>query len=346
MHVPLTQTKHCVILVAACLGWLPMTSDAVAQWGNPNWQGNRWQLGVSVQNTNTGVVLTQVSPNGAAANGGLTIGDRILAVGGHQVGYVDGKLVDLGDEINLHISPNGQVNLLILTARGVLQEGALTLISSGSAIEGAAYFPGGEPLSSQAVMNVRMLDTTYNHWNGVEVYRWSVQRVDRSPFGFRLTFGVDQIARGHNYVLEAEIVDRGRVLYRTTQATAVDPGKGRVALSLTPVSLVSRPVLYDQVNNWYQSYLGRQPTEQELHSWQSHINRGQPVSDVQSYLLGSTEYYSRYRDDNDQYLIGVYRSLYGVDPNPQTLATMRQQYDQSNGIRSQFVQQMMQGTQP
>ena len=133
--------------------------------------------------------------------------------------------------------------------------------------------------------------------------------MDRSPFGFRLTFGVDQIARGHNYVLEAEIVDRGRVLYRTTQATAVDPGKGRVALSLTPVSLVSRPVLYDQVNNWYQSYLGRQPTEQELHSWQSHINRGQPVSDVQSYLLGSTEYYSRYRDDNDQYLIGVYRSL-------------------------------------
>src|SRR5262245_48925094 len=89
------------------------TAPVSAQFSNePSWQqGNRWRLGVDIQNTTTGVLITQVLPGGAAANGGIAPGDRVLAVAGHQVGYVDGSLVDIGDEVNQHVTPDGKITM-------------------------------------------------------------------------------------------------------------------------------------------------------------------------------------------------------------------------------------------
>ncbi|MCA9053560.1 MAG: YbaY family lipoprotein [Planctomycetaceae bacterium] len=331
-------------------------------WG----QGQQWQLGVQVQNTTTGVVLTQVLPGSPAANGGLRVGDRILAVGGHQVGYVDGRLVDLGDEINQHIGPNGQITLLVFNAQqGQVQSGPLTLTSTGGNLQGTAVVQGGSVrLSRQAMMTVQMRDTSHNHWTGVVVAQTSV-RAWRSPISFQLAYNPTQVYPGHRYAIDAEITDQGRVVYRTNTPAVFVPGAGNnaITLVLTPAAIqvpgVGVPgtgipgvgVLpggggvyfpYDQVNGWYQSYLGRQPTAQELQSWQQHVQQGRPVNDIQAYLLGSSEYYDRQRNDPNQYLRGVYQSLRGREPTPQQLQDWRQQYDRTGGVRSRFVQQQLQ----
>jgi putative lipoprotein len=323
------------------------TSPIFAQTvGGATWQGApRWQLGVQVQNTTTGVLLTSVQQNSAAAKSGLVAGDRILAVGGHQVGYVDGQLTDLGDEINAHITPSGQITALILTSRGALQTGSITLASSAAVLEGTALFQGGERPSSQAIIDVRLLDVSHAHWNAVVVAQWNVQGASVSPMPFRLSYNPQQVIRGHKYAIEAEITDRGRSLYRTKAPSIIVPGAGPITLTLAPITAVARPVPYDQVNQWYQQYLGRLPTQQEMYAWENQINRGQPATTIQSYLLGSTEYYNRYENNADQYLAAVHRSLYGAEPTPQQMQQLRQVYNKNNGIRTDFVQQVMQSPQ-
>ena len=177
------------------------------------WQNKpQWQLGVQVQNTTTGVVLTQVLPGGAAANGGLRVGDRILAAGGHQVGYVDGRLVDLGDEINQHINPRGQVTLLVFnTQLGQVQSGPLTLQSSGGVIQGTAVGSGG-PRPSVAAGGAERADAGHQPQSldrGVVVAQTSVH-CGRSPVSFQLAYNPAQVFQGHSYAIEAEVVDQGR----------------------------------------------------------------------------------------------------------------------------------------
>ena len=66
---------------------------------------------------------------------------------------------------------------------------------------------------------------------------------------------------------------------------------------------------YNQVIQWYQTYLGRSPTQQELNAWANHLNRGQPVTDIQSYLLSSSEFYDRHQNNPDLYLRGLLDSM-------------------------------------
>jgi hypothetical protein len=163
--------------------------------------------------------------------------------------------------------------------------------------------------------------------------------VNRSPFPFQLAYNPSQIYAEHQYAMTAEVVDQGRIIYRTQQAIPVSPASGRAQIALAPITSAASP--YDQVTGWYQNYLNRTPTQQELYTWNNHLNRGQPATDIQAYLLGSSEYFDRYQNDPNLYMYGVYRSLYNNEPSPQQMQILRQQYEQVNGIRSQFVQQMM-----
>lgn len=326
--------------------------------GYPNsYPTGRWQLGVQVQNTNTGVQLTTVIPGSAAANGGLTVGDRILAVGGQQVGYVDGRLIDLGDAINQSIGATGQVTFLTYSARtGQVQSIPMVLTSTGGALRGTAVYQGaGVRLGPQAMLTVVLRDVSYNNWTGVVIAQTTASAYGYNPIPFQLSYNPAQCYAGHQYALEASIVDNGQVVLQTASPAAFNPlSPGAApALVLAPyavplgggVGVIPGAGLggapYDQITQWYVAYLGRQPTPQELAAWQTHLQQGRSLNDIQAYLLGSTEYYDRSRNDPQQYVRGVYRSIYGVDPNAQQFQTWQKNYNQSRGLRSQFVQQLL-----
>ena len=62
----------------------------------------RWRLGIYPENTDTGVLLTEIVRGSAAERAGLEVNDRIISVHGYQVGYVDGTLYDSGQEFERH----------------------------------------------------------------------------------------------------------------------------------------------------------------------------------------------------------------------------------------------------
>jgi PDZ domain-containing protein len=76
-----------------------------------------WKLGVWAYNTDNGVVVTRVAPSSAAAREGLESGDRIVSVGGFQVGYVGDLLYPLGYELRRQADGRGQVLLLVQNVR-------------------------------------------------------------------------------------------------------------------------------------------------------------------------------------------------------------------------------------
>jgi S1-C subfamily serine protease len=76
-----------------------------------------WRLGVWAYNTDTGVVITRVVPGSAAERQGLERGDRIVAVGGYQVGYVGDLLYPLGYELQRQAGRRGKVLLLVQNVR-------------------------------------------------------------------------------------------------------------------------------------------------------------------------------------------------------------------------------------
>jgi membrane-associated protease RseP (regulator of RpoE activity) len=98
----------------------PDTADARFKEKMPRWRPPRgdWKLGVWAYNTETGVVVTRVAPGSAAAREGLEPGDRIVSVGGYQVGYVGDLLYPLGFELQRHAGSRGDVLLLVQNVRG------------------------------------------------------------------------------------------------------------------------------------------------------------------------------------------------------------------------------------
>lgn len=77
----------------------------------------RWQLGVAVRNLPGGVMITRVVPASVAQQNGLEAGDTILAVNGAAVGFVNGRLFDLEDQLNRQADFNGRVTLTIRNGR-------------------------------------------------------------------------------------------------------------------------------------------------------------------------------------------------------------------------------------
>ncbi len=98
----------------------PSEGRASPKWLPPNWptpERHRWRLGVQAYNTDSGVVITRVLPNTAAQRFGIEPGDRIVAIGGYQVGWVQDQLFPLGAELQRHADQRGRVNLLVQNVR-------------------------------------------------------------------------------------------------------------------------------------------------------------------------------------------------------------------------------------
>lgn len=73
----------------------------------------QWKLGVYAANTDTGVRITRVLPGSAAFRAGLERNDKIVAVDGYQIGYVNGRLYPLGEELQRRAGRSGRVTLLV-----------------------------------------------------------------------------------------------------------------------------------------------------------------------------------------------------------------------------------------
>ncbi len=315
----------------------------------PPTQANRpasYRLGISVQNSPTGVQVVSVSPGSLAQSVGIEPGDTIVCVSGYQVGYVGDRLFDLGDELARRVDASQSVSLLVRDGRsGGLENVPVRFGAASRALTGRVFAADNARLPASAVTVVRVLDVTYPQWQDVVVAHGQMP-AGGFPAPYRLELPV--LSAGHRYAVDARIDHGGRILLQTGQATPLTTidGEQQVDLVLLGQQQPATPQASlqprDQIDQWIRTYLGRPPRNFETEVWLAELFRGRSLTNVQAGLLSSSELFERCGRSRDIYVAEVYRLLYGVPPGPAELANLRTRYDQALGVRLQFVEGLLQ----
>jgi len=306
-----------------------------------------FKLGIMARNTQTGVQLTQVLPNSVAQRAGLEAGDTIVNVEGYQVGYVSGRLYDLGDELSRRVDSLGRVTLLVRNHRdGRLVNVAVQFIAETRTVSGNVHAKGTNSLGRTAVLTVRLLDVTRPHWRDVTVAEVNLDVPRRWPAPYRLNVDPSSLRAGHRYAVDARVTDRGQMVWQTAGPTRIAMSESGDRVDLTLVSAGSRPgagiVPYEQISQWYERYLGRRPSDREMSAWQADLDRGHSLEDVEATILSSSEFFDRQQNDPDRYVDEVYRQLNGTTPTPQQHQSLREQLQRQGEVRHRFMQDLLQ----
>lgn len=315
-------------------------------------QPGRYVLGINVRNTPTGVEIASVNPGGVGQRSGLEAGDVIVAVEGIQVGFVGGRLNDLGDEIARRVDGAGRVNLLVRNRRdgGLVQVPIQFNQAASRAVSGRIFVQQGVIVPGSAVVTIRVLDVTQPQWQNVAVVQGQAA-VTQLPFPYRID--LPPLPAQHRYAIDARIEDRGRVLAQTPAAALLAAVDRDQQADLTLTVAGAAPVVVpsvggtpgiaprDQVQRWIQTYLGRQPRPFETEIWLATLQRGRSLTDVQVGLLSSSELFERAGRSRDIYVAEVFRLLYGAPPNPAQLSDLRARYDRTFGVRQRFVEDLL-----
>ena len=147
-----------------------------------------WKLGVYVQNTDAGAVITQVAPGSAGQQAGLQPNDIIVAVSGARIGNFDNRIVDLADEIRRSTDAYGRVSLLVFNSRlGRLASLAVSMNSTSSTLNGVVTTRDRSPLPYGSILNVELQNVSKPYY--VIAGGKSTTRAEgNGPFGFEIYF--------------------------------------------------------------------------------------------------------------------------------------------------------------
>jgi uncharacterized lipoprotein YbaY len=319
----------------------------------PSWnaQPNSWRLGVAIDNVDTGVVLTDVERGLPADRAGMKRGDVIVNVSGYQVGYVNGGLFDLGDEIRRRVDQDGKVNFLVYDqAQRRLTNMPITLVQPSSAgIRGQVVCNERITLTTQAVLTVRLRDVTYPNWQSIEVGNHIIPSPPHPPIPFAIQVNQTDIYPDHRYAVDAYLVDRGQIVLQSPSPVPVSPlsNNGALQVSLvrvggsTPANSTYAVGQLDQIAQWYRQYLQRDATTQELSAWQNYLQAGKSPQDILAYILGGPEYFDRMGNQRDPYLASVFQNINGRQPTAAELQQFASQYQQYGGVRTDFVRDVL-----
>ena len=109
------------MLAASAVGQTPGRTKAPVAGLQPqpssDYPNRRWVLGVRADATETGYLIRHIEHASAARHYGLEVGDRIVAINGHQIGRICQKTVRLGDQLERQGGIDGNVMLLIQNRR-------------------------------------------------------------------------------------------------------------------------------------------------------------------------------------------------------------------------------------
>lgn len=305
-----------------------------------------YRLGVRVRNSDTGVVLTSVEPGLPAQRAGLEAGDTIISVAGYQVGYVDGRLYDLGDEIARRVDRREQVTMLVQNSRNARLVNITVDFSVGGgasvlSVSGTITTRNSVNLSRNAILTIRLLDITHGHWQHVPIQTTGQQISRRWPIDYQINVRADRVQPGHRYAVEAEVSDQNRTILETASPVPL-AGSRKVDLLLVPAKGRPGDISFeDQVTQWYQQYLGRFPTPREMLSWRAELERGGSMGDVQAGILSSSEYFQRNNNDRDSYVRDIYGKLTGKDPTAEQQQELKSQLEKQNDVRYRFTQELL-----
>lgn len=284
-------------------------------WTN-NWQG--WQLGATIQNTPSGVLVQQVVPGGIAQAAGLKPGDVIVAVGGSQVGYTNGRVVDLIYEINRRVDINGKVRLTVLDSASrqmrtynlnISQRPSASNVVSGRVFLDAGYLPYGNSTIKVELLNV---SRPYMTATGGSSY---VNAYGQGPFPFSIYTNSSYMNPQDSYRLIATLYDSNRqVIAYGTQDIGVPLAGGFASYDLRlqsmnmnlPNQVTSYGYYYpsqNEITEAFRQYLSREPSASESQAWQQQMaTSATSLTEMKAEIIASPAFYDRVGNNPDQFV--------------------------------------------
>jgi putative lipoprotein len=322
----------------------PVGTEAQSRYLPPGGQpSGTYKLGITPRNTDTGVQILQVAAGSVAQRSGLEPNDVIVNVAGYQVGLVGGRLYDIGDELAKRVDSRGRVSLLVRNSRdGKLINVPVQFTSSLWTISGEIATSDRVNPGPNAVVTVRLIDVTRPQWATNAIAEVSFSAQGRWPLAYRMDFDPGLLKSGHQYAMEAKVVERGLILMQTIPASKVNLNTNSTRSNLKLISTGIRPTGNNlspsaQIGQWYQQYLGRAASPREISAWESDLKSGGSLQKVQASLLSSSEFYDQQNDNPERFVNEVYTAVEGTPPSPELSQSLRSDLEKKPSSRQQLV---------
>ncbi len=315
----------------------------------PTWQ--KWRLGIYPENTDTGVRITQIVRGSAAERAGLEANDRIIAVHGYQVGYVNGTLYDTGAEFERNADSQGWVRVLVQNNRdGQLMNLPVKLDPRHQGITGTVATRDNRGLPRDAVLNVELREILPFNSRPITLTRQSYT-ASRQPIAFELDYDPTQIDARRNYVLDATITAGGRQIYAMRQETPILGNNSSQNVQLLVESTATttpgngpysntRDQLA-QISTWFREYLRREPRAQELYVWEAHLARGGSLTEAQLQILSTPEFYYQSNADDAEYVRRMFQLVTSRQPSQQEISQWLNRLNYHNRLRPEMAREFL-----
>jgi len=329
-------------------------TEAMTRSGQPRYlpPGQRpptnFRLGIYSRNTDTGVLVTSVTPGSVAQQSGIEAQDIIISVNGYQVGLINGRTYDIAEELQRRVDAQGRVLLLVRNYR----DGRLINIpvqfygnvpGMATSVYASANTASRPPVQAGMMLIARVIDTTFPQWQNVSLGETQIPLTGRWPIDFQVDVDPTQVRPDHRYALDVKVVQRGYTVLQMNSPAAINFANGnpRVAVTLVPPQgtipggpttvVANRPI--DQIEIWYEQLAGRPMTEREGLVWQRELSKGKSLDEIYATVLASSEYYDRFRGNIDLYINEIYRTLFGRSATASETAALRSRLSQPAELR-------------
>ncbi len=330
-------------------------------WGGSNWLDNgrsqnssEWRLGVQGDNTQVGVRVREVQPNSAADRARIEPGDVIVAVGGFQVGMVDGRLYDLTEEVNRRADANGNVAFVIQDHRNYgLASVRIQLDSSQRLLAGTIINRQLRTLPTDAIVTVQIENVSRPHYsvrNGQTRFR--PQSSTNIPF--EINYDPAYIDPQDTYQVRAIVTSGGRMILNSPARPVLTRGHPEQALlELTPLNSSSGSVggtvtaaypnyndVDDQLIRLYRRYLRREPTFLELAALRATPGIANHIRDMPLELMAAQEYFDAAGNNNSMWLEKVFQEIVQRRPTQSEHQQWMQRYADLRFSRTELLRQL------
>ena len=340
--------------------------NSMPAWQNGNWLSSTlapvqdWKLGVQCDDLDTGVYIRQVAPGSAAARASLEVSDIIVAVGGQQVGTVDGRYVDFSGEIRRRADQYGNVSLLVQDGRtGRLTSIRVQLDGNQNSVRGVIVRRDRSALPSDATVTVSLENVTRSYYavrNGQVTFLASAQ----NNIPFEINYDPTYIDAADQYELKAQIVSANRVIYATNQPVRIFGGAptDNLQIEVVPTQTTAAyptnwPVvtagygssvsdtLASQFVQIYRRYLGRDPYPIEMVALTASRNPQSEVDALPLTLMAGQQYYDAVGNNNALWMTSVFQQIIGRPPSTQERDQWLQYFNNLRGSRMEVLRQLV-----
>lgn len=310
----------------------------------------RWRLGIYPEDTDTGVVIKDVVRGSAAERAGLEVNDRIISVHGYQVGYVNGMLYDVGQEIERHADTNGWIRVLVQDNRnGRLMNLPIQLDGRQEAIIGTITYRDRSALPRDAVATVELRENFRSDLRPITIARQTITGIRSVPIQFSLDYDPTQVDSRRTYVLHASITSGGREIYSMRSGVPILGNRPTTNVQLLVESTSSFPAgtitnrqdQLAQITQWFREYLGREPRAQELYVWEAHLDRGGTLADAQLQILSTPEFYYQSNANDTEYIRRMFQLVTNRQPSQQEVTQWMDRLNYYQRLRPEFAREFL-----